>query len=112
MRFQESCNYLFKSRYPESINLRISNAKIQEMAHYYIKKIKRLSEIPSRCMNCNGINLVIDAIFTSTGPTQENTNYRPSVLCLTCEMLMIITHESDVGLGLQASTGNEMTIRN
>jgi hypothetical protein len=82
------------------------------MVHYYIKKIKRLSEMPSRCMNCNGVDLVIDAILASTGPTQENTNYRPSTLCLTCETLMIITSELDIGLGLQASTGNEITIRN
>lgn len=82
------------------------------MVHYYIKKIKRLSEMPSRCMNCNGVDLVIDAILASTGPTPKNTNYRPSALCLTCETLMIITSESDVGLGLQASTGNEITIRN
>jgi len=82
------------------------------MAHYYVKKIKRLSEMPSRCLICNGTDLAIDAILASTGPTPENTNYRPSALCLTCETLMIITSESDVGLGLQASIGNEITIRN
>ena len=82
------------------------------MVHYYIKKIKRLSDMPTKCMNCNGVDLAMDVVLASTGPTQENTDYRPSVLCLTCEMLMIITNEPGVGLGLQASIGNEITIRN
>jgi len=82
------------------------------MVHYYIKKIKRLSEKPSQCIVCNSQNMLDDAVLASTGPTQENTNYTPSVLCLGCETLMIITNESGTGLGLQASVGNEVTIRN
>jgi hypothetical protein len=82
------------------------------MVHYYIKKIKRLSDMPTKCMNCGNVDLATDVVLASTGPTQENTDYRPSVLCLTCETLMIITNESGVGLGLQASIGNEITIRN
>jgi len=81
------------------------------MVHYYIKKIKRLSHKPDTCMNCNSQNMVVDAVLASTGPTQENTDYRPSVLCLQCETLMIITEEPGVGLGLQASIGNELTMR-
>ena len=68
--------------------------------------------MPAKCMNCNSTDLAIDAVLASTGPTQENTDYRPSVLCLGCETLMIITSEPGAGLGLQASVGNEMTIRN
>jgi len=81
------------------------------MVHYYIKKIKRLSHKPDTCVNCNSQNMVVDAVLASTGPTQENTDYRPSVLCLQCETLMIITEEPGVGLGLQASIGNELTMR-
>ena len=82
------------------------------MVHYYIKKIKRLSHKPNTCMNCNSQNMVEDAVLASTGPTQENTDYTPSVLCLACETLMIITIEPGTGLGLQASIGNELTMRN
>jgi len=82
------------------------------MVHYYIKKIKRLSFKPNTCVNCNSQNIVEDAVLASTGPTQENTDYTPSVLCLSCETLMIITVEPGVGLGLQASIGNEVTMRN
>jgi hypothetical protein len=49
--------------------------------------------------------------LASTGPTQENTDYTPSVLCLACETLMIITIEPGAGLGLLASTGNEVSMR-
>lgn len=82
------------------------------MVHYYIKKIKRLSFKPNTCVNCNSQNIIEDAVLASTGPTQENTDYTPSVLCLSCETLMIITAEPGVGLGLQASIGNEVTMRN
>jgi len=82
------------------------------MVHYYIKKIKRISDKPSTCVNCNSQNLVEDAVLASTGPTQENTDYTPSILCLACETLMIITREPGAGLGLQASVGNEITMRN
>jgi len=82
------------------------------MVQYYVKKIKRLSHKPDTCMNCNSHNMIVDAVLASTGPTQENTDYKPSVLCLECETLMIITEESGGGLGLQASVGNELTMRN
>jgi hypothetical protein len=81
------------------------------MVHYYVKKIKRLSQKPSACVYCNSQNIVDDAVLASTGPTQENTDYTPSVLCLVCETLMIITMEPGAGLGLQASIGNELSMR-
>jgi hypothetical protein len=81
------------------------------MVHYYVKKIKRLSQKPSACVDCNSQNIVDDAVLASTGPTQENTDYTPSVLCLACETLMIITMEPGAGLGLQASIGNELSMR-
>lgn len=81
------------------------------MVHYYIKKIKRLSYKPSTCVDCNSQNIIEDAVLASTGPSQENTNYTPSILCITCETLMIITTEPGAGLGLQASTGNEVSMR-
>jgi hypothetical protein len=81
------------------------------MVRYYVKKIIRLSTMPIVCQNCNGGNLVMDAILASTGPTQDNTDYTPSVLCISCETLMIITSQPGAGLGLQASTGNEISMR-
>jgi hypothetical protein len=82
------------------------------MVHYYIKKIKRVSEKPHTCVNCNRENMVEDAVLASTGPTQENTDYTPSILCIDCETLMIITTQPGAGLGLQASVGNELSMRN
>ena len=82
------------------------------MVHYYIKKIRRLSHKPSTCIDCNSQNIIQDTVLASTGPTQENTDYTPSVLCITCETLMIITTEPGAGLGLQASVGNEISMRN
>jgi hypothetical protein len=55
--------------------------------------------------------MIEDAVLASTGPTQENTNYTPSLLCLECETLIIITSEPGEGLGLQASIGNEISMR-
>ena len=82
------------------------------MVHYFIKKIKRVSEKPHACTNCNSENIVEDAVLSSTGPTQENTDYTPSILCMDCETLMIITTQPGTGLGLQASIGNEVSMRN
>ncbi|EPA05844.1 hypothetical protein [Candidatus Nitrosarchaeum limnium] len=56
--------------------------------------------------------MVEDAVLASTGPTQENTDYTPSILCIDCETLMIITTQPGAGLGLQASVGNELSMRN
>ena len=81
------------------------------MVHYHIKKIKRLSHKPLTCMDCNSQNIIEDAVLASTGPTQENTDYTPSVLCLACETLMIITTYPGTILGLQASIGNEVSMR-
>ena len=81
------------------------------MTRYYIKKIKRLTHKPVTCINCNSEKILEDAVLASTGPTQENTAYAPSFLCCSCETLMIITSEPGVGLGLQASTGNEILMR-
>ena len=81
------------------------------MVHYYIKKIKRLSHKPSTCVECNSQNIIEDAVLASTGPTQENTDYTPSVLCMTCETLIIISIYPGAGLGLLASTGNEVSMR-
>lgn len=82
------------------------------MVHYYVKKIKQISHKPVTCMICNSQSIVEDAVLASTGPTQENTDYTPSILCLDCETLMIITIKPSVGLGLQASIGNEVSMRN
>ena len=82
------------------------------MVHYFIKKIKRVSEKPQTCTNCNSENMIEDAVLASTGPTQENTDYTPSILCIDCETLMIITTQPGAGLGLQASVGNEVSMRN
>ena len=82
------------------------------MVHYYVKKIKRISQKSAICVDCNSQNIVEDAVLASTGPTLENTDYTPSILCLTCETLMIITTHPGAGLGLLASTGNEFTMRN
>jgi len=81
------------------------------LVHYYIKKIKRVLSKPESCIICNDKNMIDDAVLASTGPTQENTDYTPSVLCLACETLMIITTAEGTGLGLQASIGNELSMR-
>ena len=82
------------------------------MVHYYIKKIIRVSLKPNSCTNCNSQNILQDAVLASTGPTQEYASYAPSILCLACETLMIITTEPGAGLGIQASVGNEVSMRN
>lgn len=96
----------------KSINLRIRSMLNYNMVHYYIKKIKCISHKPTTCMICNSQNIIEDAVLASTGPTQENTDYTPSMLCIECETLMIITTEPGAGLGLQASIGNEVSMRN
>jgi hypothetical protein len=81
------------------------------MVHYYIKKVLRISSRPYVCKNCGNENIIEDVVLASIGPTQENTRYTPSILCISCETLMIITSQLGIGLGLQASIGNEVSMR-
>jgi len=46
------------------------------------------------------------------GPSQRNADYVPSVLCLSCETLMIITLNPGAVIGVNHSAGNQATMRN
>ena len=81
------------------------------MVHYYVNKIKHLSDTPSTCMNCGKADLKPDAVLTTIGPSEKNADYVPSVLCLSCETLMIITTQSAGVIGIHHSVGNQVTVR-
>ena len=82
------------------------------MVHYYIDKIKNVSDKPSRCMNCGKMELKEDAVLATTGPSEKNADYVPSVLCLSCETLMVISTHPGAVIGINHSAGNQVTIRN
>ena len=82
------------------------------MAHYYVNKIKHLSNKPSVCIDCGGSDLKIDAVLSTTGPSEKNADYVPSVLCLSCETLMILTTDPGTVVGINHSVGNQVTVRN
>ena len=46
------------------------------------------------------------------GPSQRDADYVPSVLCLSCETLMIITSNPGAAIGVNHSAGNQVTMRN
>ena len=82
------------------------------MVNYFINKIKRISDRPSKCVNCNALNLKDDAVLATIGPSEANADYVPSVLCLSCETLMIITTHSELVVGIHHTVGNQVTMRN
>ena len=81
------------------------------MAHYFVNKIKNLSNKPSKCIECGQSNLKQDAVLATTGPSEKNADYVPSILCLACETLMVITSYPGPVIGIHHSAGNQVTIR-
>jgi len=63
-------------------------------------------------VNCRTSNLKDDAVLATTGPSEKYADYVPSVLCLSCETLMIITSHPGVVVGVNHSVGNQVTVRN
>ncbi len=82
------------------------------MVHFYINKIKHIPQRPTTCIDCGGLNLKDDAVLATMGPSQRNADYVPSVLCLSCETLMIITLNPGAVIGVNHSAGNQATMRN
>ena len=81
------------------------------MVHYFISKIKRVSNRPSQCPSCGGIDLKDDAVLATIGPSETNADYVPSILCLSCETLMILTVHSELVVGIHHSVGNQVSMR-
>ena len=63
-------------------------------------------------MNCDGLDVKDDAILATIGPSEANADYVASVLCLSCETLMIITTQLELVVGIHHSVGNQVTMRN
>jgi hypothetical protein len=63
-------------------------------------------------VNCDGLDVKDDAILATIGPSEANADYVPSVLCLSCETLMIITTQLELVVGIHHSVGNQVTMRN
>ena len=80
--------------------------------NYFIHKIRRVSSRPSQCVNCNGSDLKSDAVLATIGPSEANADYVPSILCFSCETLMIITTHSELVVGIHHTVGNQVTMRN
>ncbi len=62
-------------------------------------------------MSCGKLDLKEDAVLATTGPSEKNADYVLSVLCLSCETLMIITSQPGEVIGIHHSAGNQATIR-
>ncbi len=82
------------------------------MVHFYINKIKHIPQRPTTCIDCGGLELKDDAVLATMGPSQRDADYVPSVLCLSCETLMIITSNPGAAIGVNHSAGNQVTMRN
>ena len=81
------------------------------MVHYYVNKIKHVSYRPPTCINCGRSDLKDDAVLATTGPSEKNADYVPSVLCLSCETLMVITTQPGAVIGINHTVGNQVTVR-
>lgn len=62
-------------------------------------------------MNCDGLEIKDDAVLATIGPSEANADYVPSILCLSCETLMIITTHSELVIGIHHSVGNQVSMR-
>ena len=81
------------------------------MVNYYVNKIKKKKKKPSLCVNCGKSDLKHDAVLATTGSSEKYADYVPSVLCLHCETLMIITINPGAVVGVNHTTGNQVTMR-
>ncbi len=81
------------------------------MVHYYVGQIKHVISRPSSCVKCGKAELKDDAVLATTGPSEKNADYVPSILCLSCETLMIITSRPGEVIGIHHSAGNQCTVR-
>ena len=70
-----------------------------------------MSQKPSRCITCGKSDLKDDAVLATTGPSEKYADYVPSVLCLNCETLMVITMNPGAVVGINHSVGNQVTVR-
>jgi len=66
---------------------------------------------PSTCVICGKLDLKEDAVLATTGPSEKDADYVLSVLCLSCETLMIVTTQPGAVIGIHHSAGNQATIR-
>jgi hypothetical protein len=62
-------------------------------------------------MTCGELNLKDDAVLATIGPSEANADYVPSVLCLSCETLMVITTQLELVVGIHHSVGNQVSMR-
>ncbi|MDX1532999.1 MAG: hypothetical protein R3230_02190 [Nitrosopumilaceae archaeon] len=81
------------------------------MVHYFISQVKRISQRPTVCVNCGNTQLKEDAVLATVGPSEKDGDYAPSVLCLSCETLMIVSNLPSAVVGIFHSVGNQVTVR-
>ena len=81
------------------------------MVHYFVNRLKQVPSKPSSCVFCGKSDLKEDAVLATMGPSEKNADYVPSVLCLSCETLMIITTNPGEVIGIHHSAGNQATMR-
>ena len=81
------------------------------LAHYFVNKIKNVHYKPSTCLDCGKSELKEDAVLATTGPSEKNADYVPSILCLNCETLMVISSSPGKVVGIHHSAGNQVTMR-
>jgi hypothetical protein len=62
-------------------------------------------------VTCGKLDLKEDAVLATTGPSEKDADYVLSVLCLSCETLMIVTTQPGAVIGIHHSAGNQATIR-
>ena len=93
-------------------NLRTGICLIVSLVHYFISKVRNLATRPSSCIDCRSTYLKDDAVLATTGTSEKYADYVPSVLCLSCETLMIITPNPGPVVGINHSVGNQVTVRN
>lgn len=73
--------------------------------------IKHTPTRPRVCLQCGNTHLKDDAVLATTGTSEKYADYVPSVLCLLCETLMIITANPGPVVGINHSIGNQVTVR-
>lgn len=80
--------------------------------HLYVKTIHYIPHKPKACMECGRDNdLHKNAVNVLIGHDKNSLTSKESVLCQTCETLMIITTEQRATLSIQPLPGDKITLR-
>jgi len=84
---------------------------IYYISHHYIDNIKYIPHIPKSCIYCGDYDLIGDIVQVKVGLTKNNLKFQNSLLCVNCETLMVVGHNTKRYFMINPLFGNKVILR-